>query len=178
MFVCFRSLLHFVLRGFSIISLCVELVPCLLECEPPGVVGQAILLGPASQCSAQALHDRGLRECLHRRLQALSGAGLSSQSRDRVHPVPPPDLQQPAQWPAWARVQCPAGGRGGHPDILVTCPVSPSAGCLPPARSSATGRSPWTAQAQRPTSPAASWALKCRWTPLRTSPVRMGCQLW
>lgn len=45
-------------------------------------------------------------------------------------------------------------------------------------RSCATGRSPWTARAPRPTSRAASWAPRCRCTPRRTSPVRMGSRLW
>lgn len=93
-----------------------------------------------------------------------------------LHKIP---SSQHSDWPrAGAQRLVVEGLRGGCYDTPVTCPLPHSAECLPPGRSSATGGSPWSARARKPTSPAASWAHRCRGTPSRMLPVRMGCQLW
>lgn len=59
-----------------------------------------------------------------------------------------------------SRVVC---GMFGFPGRRRTTPKCTR--CSPPGRNSATGPTPWTAQARRLISPAASLALRCRWTP-------------
>ena len=147
-------ILHFVSMG----SHHAELVPCLLECKLPG--GRRPLSpfqaqGPA-QCHALS---EGLTGTLCR-FPSVSPVGLQVQRT--CHPAPAAHAQEPAQQLAQGRGPTPCCQRNegwvpGHSGHL---PLLCSAGCLLPGRSSATGGSPWTARAQRPTSPAASWARR------------------